>query len=145
VIKGLLVDEQDKHFLEEYSWKVRTRGYVVARFTTNYVTKQICLHRLITNCPSGMVVDHINHNPLDNRRANLRVCTQAENIRNTKLRSDSKTGYKGVHWSSQVSKYKVRIRLNGRNIHLGYFDTPEAGYEAYKAGAKKYHGEFAYV
>lgn len=77
--------------------------------------KLLYLHRFITNCPKGMTVDHINHNPLDNRRCNLKICTMKENNRNS-IKTKIHTG---VCYSKEVNKYKAYI--NGK--HLGYFNT----------------------
>lgn len=84
------------------------------------------LHRLITGAPDGMVVDHINHNTLDNRRANLRVVTIAENTQNRRgARRSNSSGLRGVSWHARTNKWRARAVANGRDTHLGYFSNIE--------------------
>ena len=71
----VLLDKEDLEKVKQYIWRI-SNNYVIAK--KGYIK----LHRLITNCPDNLVVDHINHNPLDNRKCNLRVCTQEENAQN---------------------------------------------------------------
>lgn len=104
------------------------------------------LHRVVTQCPRGMVVDHINGNGLDNRRANLRVCTHAQNSLNTKLRSDNTTGYKGV-LRTPDGRFEARIRVQcapkRRIKSLGKFSSALEAHQAYCAAARAIQGEFA--
>jgi hypothetical protein len=99
------------------------------------------MHRVILNAPKGLMVDHINHDTLDNRKENLRIVTNQQNTFNQKLKNHS-SKYKGVTWNSNSEKWCARIRHN-KPIYLGLFkDEKEAGM-AYNEGAKKYFGEFA--
>jgi len=107
--------------------------------------KHISLHRFIVDCPSGMQVDHINGNTLDNRRSNLRVCTKAQNSRNRHTNKNSISGYKGVYWDNHFKKWITYIRFENKKIYLGRFDNPEKAYEAYVAASEKYHGEFGRI
>ncbi|MFI8696721.1 HNH endonuclease signature motif containing protein [Dietzia maris] len=113
--REVLIDEQDLKLVSKYKWHISSTGYVVWRGRLNGKRKTIRMHRLITNCPEGLVVDHINHNPLDNRRANLRVCTQAVNARN---RKDHGNGY---YFHKQNQNWVVA--LNSK--HIGCFDTED--------------------
>ncbi len=101
------------------------------------------LARLITGALPGMIVDHINGDTLDNRRANLRVCTMAQNVRNRKKPRTNTSGYKGVHWMPRHKKWMAKITCAGKHIFLGLFDDPAEAHAAYCAAAKKYHGDFA--
>jgi hypothetical protein len=85
------------------------------------------------------IVDHIDRNPLNNAIANLRVCTCAENSRNT-VRKNA-LGFKGVRKSGR--KFTAQITVSMQRIHLGSFDTAELAHQAYCRAADKYHGEFA--
>lgn len=82
------------------------------------------LHRYLTGNVTDMIVDHKNHNTLDNRRSvNLRVCTASENKQNMKgARSDSRSGVRGVTWHKYRCRWCVQVRANGKQSHIGYFD-----------------------
>lgn len=90
-------------------------------------------------------VDHINGNGLDNRRENLRLAASCQNTRNSRLRVDNSSGYKGVSWKKESSKWVARIMKDKKMVHLGYFDDPTEAYAAYCAAAFELHGEFARV
>ena len=111
----VLIDEADFELINAYRWHVNDMGYAVWRGVKDGVKSTIRMHRLITGCPKGKIVDHINHNPLDNRRENLRVCTQSENMRN--LRDQGK----GYWFHKQNHNWAVEI--NGK--HVGVFETEE--------------------
>lgn len=93
----------------------------------------------------GKVVDFVNLDKDDTRICNLRLATYEENARNQSLRADSSTGLKGaVRFNSPRNKkrYRSSIRVGGKKIHLGQFDTPEEAHEAYSKKVKELHGEF---
>jgi hypothetical protein len=103
------------------------RKYFVHRLAVLYMTGEM---------PDG-VIDHINRNPADNRWINLRVVTQVENGHNqNRLPEHNKTGYVGVHhWNG---KYRAKLVVNKKQLHLGTFDDPAAASAAYEA-AKQTH------
>lgn len=100
--------------------------------------KSIRLHRWITDCPDDMQVDHFNHKTLDNTDENLRIVTGSENKQNSKgARSDSGSRIRNVYWSEVQRKWRVRIWINGKGKHIGYYKTiSEAKKEAEKARAR---------
>lgn len=100
--------------------------------------KGISLHRLITNCPKGMVIDHINHNGLDNRKSNIKICTVMQNNRNRLLNSKNTSGVTGVSWCNKMQKWKVTLQSNGKSLHGGYFSDIEEAKQARKDLEKKY-------
>lgn len=147
-----LVDDEDYEYLNQWKWcaqyKYKCGNYYVVRAARKeeYIDgkgRLILMHRIILNAPKGIQVDHINMNTLDNRKQNLRLATSAENQRNRKIFVNNTSGYKGVHWKKQAHRWVATITVNNKDIHLGYFDTPEEAYEAYCKAAKYYHGKFA--
>lgn len=120
------------------SWKVgkRTGGeLVVMSFLRHGQKKQsIFLHRFIMDAPAGMDVDHINHDPLDNRRSNLRVVTRAQNLQNlVRGRKGSTSRYVGVDFQAEYAggsrPWRARVMVSGREIFLGQFATEEEAAE----------------
>lgn len=88
-------------------------------------------------------LDHINGNPLDNRIVNLRAADQSENGRNRGPQVNNKSGFKGVHWSTEREKWVAAIHHHGRAIPLGRYDNKDAAAAAYRRAALKLHGNFA--
>ncbi len=102
------------------------------------------MHQEIIQVPKGMVVDHINHDGMDNRDANLRAATRAQNMRNRrKISKSSSSKYKGVTWKKDRSKWEASITFERKYIFLGHFENEIDAARAYDEAAKKYHGEFA--
>ena len=132
----IIVDAEDYMLLNSLAWHVNSAGY--AKHGTNTL-----MHRLIMDAPAGYVVDHINGNPLDNRKSNLRICTQAENLRNQrKTHAQRSARYKGVS-ITRNGKWRARITLNQKWYSLGHYATPEEAAVAYNEAAKELHGEYA--
>lgn len=100
------------------------------------------MHRVIANAGSGQVIDHVNGIRLDNRRGNLRGCTQAENCRNTR-RIRNSTGIRGVIKDSRDNRYGASIRVNDKVYGLGRYATAEEAGRVYDSAARQLHGEFA--
>jgi hypothetical protein len=100
-------------------------------------------HRHIVSPFKGYVVDHINGDPWDNRRANLRICTQAENSRNRKRDRRNTSGYKGVRVRRDGYGFDVRINFDRKAIFVGTFADKIEAARAFDEAARKYHGEFA--
>jgi len=106
--------------------------------------KKFWMHNIIMNPPSGYEVDHIDGDPLNNTRENLRVCTHAENCRNRGKPSTGKTSkYTGVRKRFDRNKFEASIRVNGKSIHIGYFESEEDAAKAYDAKATEEFGVFA--
>ncbi|TNC15362.1 hypothetical protein FF100_05020 [Methylobacterium terricola] len=99
------------------------------------------MHRVLTDAPSEMYVDHANGDGLDNRRANMRLATQTQNMANKAVERRNLLGLKGV--SAARGKFRATITPNGRKIHLGTFKTPEEAAAAYRGAAVALWGDFA--
>jgi hypothetical protein len=140
-----IVDDDSYGELARHKWHINGAGYAV-RFIGGRINKKaLLMHRFIIDAPQGMLVDHINGNKLDNRRSNLRICTQAQNQMNVGKHRDNSSGYKGVSLSKRVGKWRADIKANGKRRTIGYFDTAERAAFAYNEAAKKYHGEFSKI
>lgn len=122
---GVLVDDEDLPLVEQHNWYVAEHGYVVS------TSGNIYLHRLVLGCTKGdgTYVDHRNHNPLDNRKANLKVGTQADNMANCRSHRDAKSRYKGVH-PTPYGRWAAQFSRQGRRVHVGTFATELDAHEA---------------
>lgn len=144
-----LIDDEDYDKIKMYTWTLNYQVsvgnfYIVAAKMKKRKMYYYRLHRLIMDCPNNLSVDHINHNTLDNRKCNLRICTQSENSRNTRKQTRNKTSiYKGVYFDKKLNKFRVQIMLYYKHIHIGLFDTQDKAAIAYNMAALKYFGEFA--
>lgn len=139
------VSPEDFDSVAAFPWHVRNRGYVARTIRDeNGKRRQLHLHRFILGVDdAGVMVDHINGDPLDNRRENLRVCSNSENQRNRGVSKNSSTGYKGVCFHKQSGKYRAQIRHQGARHTIGQFPTPEEAAHAYNKASISLHGEFA--
>lgn len=122
--------------VKDYKWYLKQEGYAF--------NKEIgYLHRLIMNPPKDMVVDHINQDKLDNRRDNLRICTDQENKLNHSIYSNNTSGASGVSWSKRYNKWEAQLQVNREVIYLGRYNTKEEAMEARRQAEIEYFGEFA--
>jgi len=132
----VIVDADDYEFLSKFRWHRATRGYATAT---------ISMHRLIVGAPVGKEVDHINGEPADNRKENLRLCTRSQNIANTRKprrKNGCQSRYKGVHWAKTNKKWVAIVAPNGKRYRR-YCDTELEAAKAYDEMAKRHFGEFA--
>lgn len=115
--KSVIVDDDDYEKYNHLRWHLSSTGYAVRR--NNGITTR--LHRLIMNCPDNLVVDHLNGNPLDCRKSNMRVCTQSENTKNH---------HNTVGYCYDKSRSKWLVRYKG--VFYGRYETEEEAKKAYK-------------
>jgi hypothetical protein len=123
-----------------YAWRTQQNGSHKFTVRLHAVILERTLGRELIK---GELVDHKDGNGLNNARSNLRLATNAQNTINSRRSSRNKSGYKGVSWNKENHKWYAYIKINGRNKHLGTFDTPEDAYAVYCAAAIEHHGEFA--
>jgi hypothetical protein len=139
-----LVDDEDYEWINKFRW-YSTNGYATRREGNRDNRMSFLMHRdilgLIKN--DGILVDHINHDTLDNRKENLRKCGYRENSMNQKISSRNKVGHKGVYFHAAKKKWMARVYINGKQTYLGYFLSVEAAHKAYCDAAVKHYGEFA--
>jgi len=143
---GILLIDDDFSHLTSYKWRINVRGYAHTNLPRNgaKTQKQLTLHHAVAGKPqAGMMIDHINHNRLDNRLSNLRHCTQSQNQMNSVISSRNTTGFKGV--SPAGNKFRACININGKSVKLGCFVTAELAHRAYSKRAIQEYKEFAYI
>lgn len=144
--KTALVDDEDYAELSKYSWHaIRNRHTWYARRGEWRDGNQhiIRMHRQILDAPPNKDVDHINRNGLDNRKENLRFCTNAQNQANKRPQTGASSKFKGVSLRKQTGKWQAYIKKNGDQHYLGVFDDEEGAARAYNEAAEKMFGEFA--
>lgn len=148
---NIIIDDEDYFRIKNYKWNIQKDafekyGLSYFRVIDNTVNprRYILLHRHIMGCThkDGKIVDHINGNTLDNRKANLRICTAWENCLNTRISKANKTGFKGVDFREKQGHWTACIIYKYKKIHLGTFKTIEEAHNAYIRAAKDLHGEF---
>jgi hypothetical protein len=140
--KVALVDDEDYEYLNQFKWYAHKKPctFYAERSVGNRKNRTLVrMHRVIMNTHDNMQVDHIDHNGLNNQKCNLRNCTASQNRMNK--RPFGKSIYKGVGFNEGL--IQARIRINNKQIHLGYFKSEELAAKSYDIAAKKYHGEFA--
>lgn len=139
--KHSILDDEDFRLFSKNKWcamKSKKSYYAIRKFGE----KTLYLHREILKCKTGEIVDHINGNGLDNRKNNLRICSNAENSRNRKILKHS-SKYKGVYWNKSKNKWHAQICFNYKNINLGYFKNEMAAAFRYDLKAKALFGQYA--
>ena len=144
-----LVDPEDRQRVTRHRWRAQRLGktfYAYRCVREGGVPRHEFMHRFLLGLPKGEPgVDHANGNGLDNRRANLRVASKAENGRNRGPNCNNTSGYKRVCWHKGAGKWLASIQVDRRQISLGLYDDPIDAAIAYDLAAIEHHGEFAWT
>lgn len=149
--KFTLVDDKWFDELSKFKWsahKDRSKYYAKTHiYKKNGKRTTLAMHRLILELAGfdikNKLTDHKNGDGLDNRLKNLRVATRSQNRVNSNKNKNNSSGYKGVFWHKSENKWISNIRIKGKTIHIGYFNSKEEAARAFDKESIKYHGEFA--
>jgi hypothetical protein len=149
-----LVDDQDYEYLSQWGWYCNWNRYTQSFYAdrnkrTGLKSQHVRMHRVIMEMILGRKlnskehIDHINHNTLDNTRENLRIATKSQNGANRGKQMNNTSGYKGVYWHKGVGKWIAQIKVDGKIIYLGLFESKIDAAIVYNQAATEYFGEYA--
>lgn len=146
--KEVMFDKEDYETIKGWTWYDSNSGYVSSSKMNRGKNNIVKMHDLVMGYYNiknkGLVVDHINHNTLDNRKANLRVITRSQNIMNSKLQNRSKSGRTGVSWSKSAQKWQSYITKNRKRINLGVYEDINDAIAVREKAEREMFGEFSY-
>ncbi|MFE7820556.1 HNH endonuclease [Priestia megaterium] len=144
-----IVDDEDYYRISSFNWWMNDKGYAVRSGLKRKgePDKTIYMHHEIMDSEGkeGLRLDHINRNPLDNRKQNLRYATVSQNNINVGIRADNSSGYKGVQWYKPRRKWLASVSCQGKKIHIGYYENKLDAAKAYNTKVLELFGEFAYL
>jgi hypothetical protein len=147
--RSALVDDQDYELVSQYPWYAleklkaghRPNGpYALSHIYSDGRDTNILMHTLITGWP---LVDHIDHDGLNNQRHNLRSATDSQNGANRRPQQGCSSAYKGVYWHKPRQRWAVSIIVDGKRHYLGNYTDEEAAARAYDAAALAAWGAYA--
>ncbi len=140
----IYIDIEDIKEVIKYKWVNDGNGYAQATIKN----KRIRMHRYIMQLHYKNIgrknIDHINHNTLDNRKSNLRICNTNQNNENRKLQRNNTSKITGVYWHSQNNNWIAKININGKSKHLGSFNNKEDAIKCRLEAENKYYKDFSY-
>jgi len=136
------IETSDYPLVEGYRWCAQKSQHGFYVRTSLAGGGSLGIHQLLL--PDCEDVDHEDHNPLNNRRKNLRPATRSQNRQNAnKSRTATTSKFKGVCWNKEMGKFQACICVSGTRINLGHFDSEEEAGRVWNEAAKKHHGAFA--
>lgn len=140
-----VIDAADVPLVERFNWYALVHLHTVYAMRADYSESRrrvVGLHRVIMGDPIGLDVDHRDSDGLNNRRKNLRVATESQNLCNQRMRKDNTSGYKGVSLHRATGRWAAYINLKGKRKNLGLFNCPTSAHCAYINASRELHGEF---
>lgn len=138
-----LFDTEDLPLAESREWYCDKDGYLVSCYYYNGRRRFVRFHRIVIDAKPQQIVDHINGNRADNRKANLRCCSRAENGRNRKVCLGNKSGVTGVFYDRERQKWSANIVFNSKRVFLGRYDNKDDAIQARLLKEKELYREFA--
>jgi hypothetical protein len=149
--KVALIDDEDFEKVYNIKWhvsKIKNNEYAAGAKTINKKRIYFTMHRLILQLNGNVSVDHIDHNGLNNQKNNLRICTQTQNIVNSRKartwhQKETSSKYKGVSFSKRSKKWRACMTINNRFKYIGTFSVETDAAKAYDDAMINYYGEFA--
>jgi hypothetical protein len=139
-----LVDETDWPVVSQFKWRPY-RGTSTWYAIADIDGHRVRMHRLILKPPDDVLVDHRNHNGLDNTRRNIRPCNNQQNVMNARAKRRGTSRFKGVCWHKASGKWSAEIFYNEQKWHLGLFVNEEDAARSYDRKAAELFGQFAYL
>lgn len=146
----ILVDDEDFNLVNSYKWNIKAHGKTFrARRSNcwtrdgNWSSRRTFLSRFILKAKEGEIVDHIDGNGLNNQRSNLRICTHAQNMANSRKRKNTSSRFKGVFWNKNLNKWYSGICINKKKLHIGVHDSEIEAALSYNCSASFAFGKFA--
>ena len=136
-----IIDIEDINKVDNTVWSLGTGGYVRTLYKNS--NHSICLHRVILGITdSNKFVDHVNMNRLDNRKSNLRIVNKSQNSMNRITQSNNSCGFRGISKDKRRNKFRAYIKINGKQISLGYYTNFEEAKNARLKGENIYFKEY---
>jgi len=143
--KFAIVDDQDFEYINQWNWCLHNDGSAKRAILIGGKHKTILMHRIVNETPDNLETDHINHDRLDNRRANLRNVFHKQNCLNRHSYKNSSSKYTGVSYRKAGGKWRATIKINGKYQHIGVFENEIEAAKAYDRRAIENFGQYACV
>lgn len=138
--KFAIIDQSDYQLVSKYKWYAHKSPRATSFYAHNKGKKLIQMHRLIMGITDRRIlIDHKDHDGLNNRRSNLRIVTLAQNAQNSRVSKNTSSKYRGVWWNKEKNKWSVQVNRK----HVGHFKTEDEAGLAYNKKATELYGEFA--